>query len=86
MTPDGIADTSPAPTATMTSSSGDHDLVEQRHTRGGSPQLDQGLPMTQPGERREVRVAEAVGHAGGLATRGAVAAALLALAWVQPAS
>jgi hypothetical protein len=46
-----------------------HGLVEQPHTLPAPVQLDQGLAHAEPGERQQVRVAEAVtdlrGHAAG---------------------
>jgi hypothetical protein len=43
---------------------GDHDLVEQGHARGGLAQHEQGLAPPEPGERRQVGLAEAVADLG----------------------
>jgi hypothetical protein len=47
-----------------------HGLVEQPHTLRAPVQLDQGLAHAEPGERQQVRVAEAVTDLGGLAAGG----------------
>ena len=46
------------------------DLVEQRHALGGLSQPDQRLALAEPGQRHQVRVAEAVADLGGLAEGG----------------
>jgi hypothetical protein len=54
----------------LTGSDGDHDLVEQRHALRGLAQPGQGLTPAEPGQRRQVLVAEALADLGGLAERG----------------
>ena len=48
---------------------GDHGLVEQRHALGGSPSRISAAPAM-PGDRHQVRVAEALADLGGLSEGG----------------